>query len=55
MPTVSPSLIKIQPIVSEILAVKAKQTHTYTNRQTDTHTHTDKVCRSHSPQTETKV
>ena len=37
VPTFSPSLIKIRPIVSEIQAVKVGQTHT------ETDTHRDKV------------
>ena len=38
VPTFSPSLIKIRPIVNEIKAVKAGRT----DRQTDTHTKTDR-------------
>ena len=44
VPTFSPSLIKIWPIVSEIWAVKAGQTDRQTHTQTETQT--DKVCRS---------
>ena len=39
----------------DISRISGTDTHTHTDRQTHTHTHrnTDKVCRSHSPQTVT--